>query len=86
MSIYNLKDGQRHSLAHLPRRKLPDGTFLVHNHVVPVKPLSLNGFRAWVQKGDVVNWIAVSDLMECRCDFGGNANADTNMHYRLRRR
>jgi hypothetical protein len=35
----------------LPRRKLPEGTFLVHNHIVPVKPLSLNGFRPLVQEG-----------------------------------
>jgi hypothetical protein len=85
MGIYTLKDGQRHGLGHLPRRKLPEGTFLVHNRVVPVKPLSLNGFRAWVQKGDVVNWIAVSDLVKCDCDFGGNANADKHTHYRVRR-
>jgi hypothetical protein len=79
MSIYTLKDGQRY-VAHLPRRKLPEGTFLVHNHVVPVKPLSLNGFRAWVQKGK-----DDPPLIECRCDFGGNANADKNTHYRVRR-
>ncbi|WP_155255595.1 hypothetical protein [Bradyrhizobium elkanii] len=35
MSIYTLKDGQRHGLAYLPTRKLPKGTFLVHNRVVP---------------------------------------------------
>jgi hypothetical protein len=80
MSIYTLKDGQRHGLAHLPRRKLPEGTFLVHNHVVPVKPLSLNGFRAWVQKGK-----DNPPLIECHCDFGGNANADKNKHYQVRR-
>jgi hypothetical protein len=85
MSIYTLKVGQRHDLARLPRRRLPEGTLLVHNHVVPAKPLGANGFRAWVQKGDVVNWIAVSDLVECRCEFGGNANADKNEHYRVRR-
>jgi hypothetical protein len=84
MGIYTLKDGQHLGLAHLPRRKLPEGTFLVHNHVVPAKPLNMNGFRAWVQKGDVVNLIAVSDLVECGCDFGGNANADKNTHYRVR--
>jgi hypothetical protein len=80
MSIYTLKDGQRHYVTHLPTRKLPEGTFLVHNHVVPVKPLSLNGFRAWVQKGK-----DDPPLIECRCDFGGNANADKNTHYRVRR-
>lgn len=85
MSIYTLKNGQRHHLAHLPTRKLPKGTYLVHNHVVPAKPLGWNGFRAWVQRGDVANWIAPSDLVECRCEFGGNANADKNKHYRVRR-
>jgi hypothetical protein len=83
MSIYNtLKDGQmKYVLARLPTRGLPEGTFLVHNHVVPVKPLGLNGFRAWVQKG-----MHNPPLIECRCDFGGNANANKNKHYRVRRR
>jgi len=64
----------------LPRQKLPEGTFLVHNHIVPVKPLSLNGFRAWVQEGR-----DDPPLIECHCDFGDNANADKNKHYRVRR-
>ncbi len=64
----------------LPRQKLPAGFYLVHNHVVPVKPLGLNGFRAWVQQGK-----DDPPLVRCRCDFGGNANADVNEHYRVKR-
>lgn len=85
MSVYMLKDGQWQYVARLPMRPLPKGTFLVHNHIVPVKPLGLNGFRAWVQKGDRSE-LPVSKLVKCRCDFGGNANADKNEHYRVRRR
>ncbi|MET3993344.1 hypothetical protein ABID65_004996 [Bradyrhizobium sp. S3.9.2] len=80
MGIYTLKDGQTHYVTRLPRRKLPEGTFLVHNRIVPVNPLGLNGFRAWVQKGN-----DEPPLVKCRCDFGGNANADKNEHYRVQR-
>ena len=33
----------------LPGQRPPDGYYLVHNHVRPVRPIGLNGFRAWVQ-------------------------------------
>jgi hypothetical protein len=67
-------------LQRLPIRKLKKGLFLVHNHVVPVRPLSLNGFRVWVQEDS-----NDQPLIECSCDFGGNPNADKNRHYRVNR-
>ncbi|MCK1567485.1 hypothetical protein IVB08_26600 [Bradyrhizobium sp. 173] len=62
----------------LPGTKLPADHYLVHNHVVPVNPLGLNGFRAWVTDDP-------DKLVECHCDFGGCKNAKVNLHYRLRR-
>ena len=64
----------------LPRTVLPDGKFLVHNHVRPVPSLGLNGFRAWVQTGD-----RDPPLIECKCNFGGLKNAKLQKHYRVRR-
>jgi hypothetical protein len=61
---------------HLPSQKLPEGTYLVHNRVEPASPLGLNGFRAWIQSDNI-------NLARCHCDFGGNANADINAHYRV---
>ena len=81
MSIYDeMKEGQTRGLAHLPAEKLPDGVFLVHNHIRTAAPLNRNGFRAWVQKGH-----ADLKLVECTCDFGGNKNAELNQHYRVDR-
>jgi hypothetical protein len=60
----------------LPDQKLPDGCYLVHNRVRPVRPY---GFRAWVQD-------SADDLVECDCSFGRNRNAKVNPHYRVRRR
>ncbi|MCW2084347.1 hypothetical protein ABIE85_008362 [Bradyrhizobium diazoefficiens] len=62
----------------LPATKLPADHYLVHNHVRPVNPLGLNGFRAWVTDDH-------DRLVECHCDFGGCRNADINPHYRLQR-
>lgn len=62
----------------LPATKLPADHYLVHNHVRPVNPLGLNGFRAWVTDDR-------DKLVECHCDFGGCRNADVNPHYRLQR-
>ncbi|MCP3477615.1 hypothetical protein NLM33_46530 [Bradyrhizobium sp. CCGUVB1N3] len=63
----------------LPATKLPADHFLVHNHVRPVNPLGLNGFRAWVTDDR-------DKLVECHCDFGGCRNAEVNQHYRLERK
>ena len=32
----------------LPDEPIPAGSYLVHNHVRPQKPLNGNGFRAWL--------------------------------------
>ena len=61
----------------LPSQKLRDGYYLVHNHVRPVRPLALNGFRAWVQD-------SAYNLVECDCSFGRNRNAKVNPHYCVR--
>jgi hypothetical protein len=63
------------------RRNLPKTlakrTVIVHNHVVPVASLGLNGFRAWTMTYG-------NDLVQCRCDFGGVPNAELHKHYRMR--
>jgi hypothetical protein len=41
---------------------LPMGWVLAHNRVMPVHPLGLNGFRAWIQKPD-------SRLIKCDCGW-----------------
>jgi hypothetical protein len=37
----------------VPRKPLPNGRMLVHNHIAHTKdmPASLQGFRFWTQKG-----------------------------------
>jgi hypothetical protein len=64
----------------LPKDRLADGCYLVHNHVRPSGQLGMNGFRAWVQKGRTS-----PELVECTCDFGGLKNANVNPHYRVKR-
>ena len=61
-----------------PTNRSP-GSYLVHNHVRPQKPLNGNGFRAWIQtKSD--------NLVRCRCRFGGCKNAKVHkVHYRVDR-
>jgi hypothetical protein len=66
----------------LPKQPIPEGRFLVHNHVIPEATLGLSGFRAFVldtRKG----------LVRCTCDFGGVQNADlrarAHKHYRVER-
>jgi hypothetical protein len=61
----------------LPATKVRAGHFLVHNHARPVRPLGLNGFRAWVTDDR-------DGLVECDCDFGRCKNAEVNQHYRIR--
>jgi hypothetical protein len=48
----------------IPRKPLPKGTVLVHNHVVPQKKLGWNGFRAWTQQ-------LTDELVLCECDWAG---------------
>ena len=61
----------------LPSEPVPAGTYLVHNHMTPLKPLGLHGFRASLQpKAD--------NLVRCRCDFGGCKNSKLHKaHYRV---
>jgi hypothetical protein len=48
----------------IPRKPLPEGVVLVHNHVVPQRRLRVNGFRAWTQ--------TLTDSLElCPCDWAG---------------
>jgi hypothetical protein len=61
----------------LPKKPIPAGCFLVHNHVNPTSKLGMRGFRAWIQKGR-------GDLVRCCCDFGGCKNAELHQHYRVR--
>jgi hypothetical protein len=74
----NFKPGQTHWYCHteegLPRRKLPAGYYLVHNHIRPQRPLGSHGFRAWVTD-------SAEGLAACSCDFGRNRNAGVNRHY-----
>ena len=65
-------------LTTLPRDPLPDGTRLVHNHVVPRKTLGLWGFRAWTQTGDD------PPLELCTCAWAG-ADLHGMPHYRVSR-
>jgi hypothetical protein len=57
---------------------IPAGRVLVHNHVVPMPILGLNGFRAWTQ---VMN----ERLELCHCKFGGCRDAELHNHYRVKR-
>jgi len=58
-------------LTRTPREPLPEGTVLVHNHVVPRRRLGANGFRAWTQP-------ASDELERCDCNWAGL------VHYRVR--
>jgi hypothetical protein len=57
---------------------IPAGRVLVHNQVVPMPILGLNGFRAWTQ---VMN----ERLELCNCKFGGCRDAELHKHYRVKR-
>jgi hypothetical protein len=71
-------DGTTKEYLHALPGKLPHGSYLVHNHVVPARRLGDRGFRAWVQQG------GEDELIECGCDFGGMKNSKLNKHYRVR--
>jgi hypothetical protein len=62
----------------LPGQKLPDGYYLVHNRVTPVRSFCMALERGYRNSAD--------DLVECDCSFGRNRNAKVNPHYRVRRR
>jgi hypothetical protein len=68
-------DGGYKRIGRLPKRPIPEGRFLVHDHVIPEAMLGLSGFRAFTldtRKG----------LVRCYCDFGGVKNAELHKHYR----
>ncbi len=59
-----------HYVKGIPRKPLPAGKVLVHNHVSPQLALGLNGFRAWTQTLD-------NSLAVCDCNWAGM------VHYRM---
>jgi hypothetical protein len=69
-------DAVRYCGRGLPRQPIPDGRFLVHNHVFPEAELGQSGFRAWTQG-------TRKHLVRCYCDFGGCKNAELHKHYRI---
>jgi hypothetical protein len=54
-----------------PRELPAPPSVIVHNHVRPVKPLNLNGFRAWTQT-------QLDNLELCPCPWSGLT------HYRVK--
>jgi hypothetical protein len=65
----------------LPKQKLPEGLFLVHNlgrfsDEIRRRRLGDRGFRAWVQSGK-----KNPTLMKCDCKMGWIKNHDINEHY-----
>jgi hypothetical protein len=60
----------------IPRKKLPRGIVLVHNHIVPQRKIGTNGFRAWIQKLD-------NTFVLCDCDMAGTDMRGLK-HYRFR--
>lgn len=62
-------------LTSIPRDPIPTGRIVAHNHVRPVHPLGLNGFRAWTDDA--------SDRYEpCDCEWAAGRLAQ---HHRVRR-
>ena len=43
-------------------KAVPDGKIVVHNHVVPVHPVGLNGFRVWLAE-------LAPEYVVCKCDW-----------------
>lgn len=60
----------------IPRKRLPKGTVLVHNHLTPQRKIGDGGFWAWTQKLD-------DGLIECKCDWAG-MNLKSLKHYRVK--
>jgi hypothetical protein len=70
------KDDKMRYVTVIPRKPLPKGRVLVHNHVVPQKTIGMNGFRAWTQK-------RTKDLVLCPCDWAG-VDLRNLRHYHVR--
>jgi len=54
-------------ISRVPRKPLPVGYVLVHNHIAHTKdmPVGLNGFRIWTQKAEPEH------LQLCKCGWEG---------------
>ena len=65
-------------LPYLPRKGVPEGFVLVHNHVVRSLTYGWNGFRWWQQLPD-------DALEECPCEWCGFAKEFGAPHYRVKR-
>lgn len=63
----------------IPKKPLPEGRVLVHNHVIPQAALGMNGFRAWTQTFDD------RALVKCPCHWAGRDLHGLD-HYRVRAR
>ncbi len=61
----------------IPRKPLPEGEILVHNHVLPAPRLGERGFRAWTQRLDETPAVEV-----CGCDWAG-VDLRGLTHYRV---
>lgn len=62
-------------LSQTPRTVKP-GRIVVHNHVRPVEPLGLNGFRAWTDEATPKDYA----VEPCSCDWAAHLPA----HYRVK--
>ena len=60
-------------LTDVPRKPLPEGRVVVHNHVIPAMPLGTNGFRAWTQT-------LTPQLEVCDCSWAPSLS----QHYRVK--
>jgi hypothetical protein len=69
------RDGVRYVTA-IPRKELPEGRVLVHNHAKPYAQIGRNGFGAWTQQ-------KTDRLVECHCDWAG-VDLHGLPHYRVR--
>jgi hypothetical protein len=63
-------------LTDIPRKPLPPGQLVVHNHVRPQPRLGMNGFRAWIarsaEEGDF-------RVVRCACTWA----PELAEHYRV---
>ena len=74
--VHQLKAARSRYVRFIPKT-VPEGWAVVHNHVIPVHPIGLNGFRVWIQER------RKSPKLE-RCDCGWAPSLA--VHYRVRRK
>jgi hypothetical protein len=68
----------RRYITGIPRKPLPEGRVLVHNHVIPSRILGWRGFRAWTQMLD-----GEPELVPCPCNWCG-VDLRGLPHYRVK--